>query len=407
MRIAYISYEFIGYRSWGGVATSSMMDAKSLSLQEITAVFFIGGDKQSSITFASNIRIEVVPCIDVLDFRTKVVDSFASLHENEQFDVIEACDGDGQGYHLACSYPDLPFVTRCHTPMRVIHHYNADRSSIQSEITEYKLQLLKFLRGYMLSRYLSDFEYRQLSVSNLISCPSALMITTLGNFFPIRAKCEIIPYAVDSINGAKKSGGGPDIKFGFVGSLDVRKGLPELIVALDQLCRSNDNFSFTIVGRQCLSGHALIMFNSLVNRWSEKIKYLGHLDYAATRTVLSSLDVLVVPSLFDNYPLVCIEAALSGCIVSCSNMVGTSMMVSRIDKNLLFRSRSSKSIVRSLTYIIDKYRRKNTWISDLSEQFVNEFSTCHSLEPVGKMHFELLSDVICSYKLSKLQSGFP
>ena len=394
MRIAYISYEFLGYRTWGGVATSSMMVAKSFSRQDVTAFFFIGGDRNDSILFAPNVIIVVVPSTDINDFRTKVVSAFASLHMNEKFDIIESCDGDGQGYELACAYPDIPFVTRCHTPMRIIHHYNKNRSKNESMVTDLKLNILRTVRIFMAKRYSEDVEFKQLSKSNLISCPSQLMITALRTFYPITVDCLTVPYPIDSNPNPLRSDSCATIKIGFVGSLDNRKGLPALTAALNEISGSYDNFCFTFVGRQCLSGPELLSFESLIESRSEKISYAGQMNYSDTREFLQSLDVLVVPSLFDNYPLVCIEAALSGCVVTCSNMVGASKEVSKIDKNLVFKSGTSSSIVKTLVYILNKHAVTNTWISQIRERFVEEFSKCHSLELVGKKHVDVLTTTI-------------
>ena len=80
------------------------------------------------------------------------------------------------------------------------------------------------------------------------------------------------------------------------------------------------------------------------------------------------------------------------------SLFGIQVNKSKIDKNLVFKSGTSSSIVKTLVYILNKHAVTNAWISQIRERFVEEFSKCHSLELVGKKHVDMLTTAIIRCK---------
>jgi glycogen(starch) synthase len=369
------------------------MVAKSLSLQDIQVAIFIAGDSDACISFSRNVTIVVVACSDVSDFRNLVSAAVVKRHSQNPFDVIESCDGDGQGYAVAKALPTVPFITRSHTPMRMIHYYNQPLTYMSSRINHYRLLLLSKVRRFAVHRYRYDLEYLQLAHSGVISCSSLLLAKSLPLFFPVRAPLTVVPYAYDCSNVMVQKSTTEHIRFGFAGSIDNRKGVSDLLRAIDHLIRLGRKFKFVFVGKMCLSETTHEYFEYLIKTYPDVVSYLGHINYKDIPMVLQNIDVLVLPSWFDSYGYVCIEAVLNGCGLVCSQNVGASELLVAFDPECIHKPYSYKSLVRSLLHTIEQYTANSEeYYKRLRDmQFIT--LSKHSLETVGGLHVDLLNRV--------------
>jgi glycogen(starch) synthase len=393
MNVAYVSYEFPGFRSWGGAATSTLMVAKSLSLQDLTLTMYIAGDSDRSVVFSSNVNIEIVECSDVSGFRERVAKRVLEHHLIRQFDVIESCDGDGQGYMVAESIPGVPFVTRSHTPLRMIHHYNRHVNNVKRQIDQMRLFFLTPFRRFIQKRYSNDLEFLQFRKSDVISCSSKLLSKSLTLFYPIDTKQAIVPYAIDCARVVEPKRPSGPIKFGFVGSIDNRKGLIELLDAIEVLLERGHSLEFKFAGKMCLSGYPFEKFKMLTDKYSDFVSYIGEIDYCDIHAVFDDIDVLVLPSRFDSYGYVCMEASLNGCGLICSNSVGASELLENVDSMCIHDSHSCKSLVRSMLHLVELYSSNPFEFTRRIKAIQANTISKHSLDNAGAIHVALLRQV--------------
>jgi glycosyltransferase involved in cell wall biosynthesis len=69
------------------------------------------------------------------------------------------------------------------------------------------------------------------------------------------------------------------------------------------------------------------MLEEVLSHW-KGVKYLGFLEGTAKMKELEQADVVVIPSLWDNFPMVCIEAMASSKVVVASKVGGLKEMIS-------------------------------------------------------------------------------
>jgi len=122
----------------------------------------------------------------------------------------------------------------------------------------------------------------------------------------------------------------------FIGRLDTQKGLQFL---LDFYINNTPNYELDIAGESCVTNSSDKINNS-------KVKYLGWLDYEEVPTLLSSYKAVIIPSLWEGFGLVAIEALRSGTpiitsdrgalpyIVSQGDSIGTVFKLDDIDNSL-------------------------------------------------------------------------
>lgn len=152
---------------------------------------------------------------------------------------------------------------------------------------------------------------------------------------------KIIPITHNGINDhrRKKSFEGNCLKIGFVGSAAPYKGLSRLIMALKQLNR-NDKWRLDVWG------------DAIGQDESLPIYYRGKFTHSAIETVYTTMDIMVVPSLWhETFSLVTLEALSYGVPVLVSDTVGAKDIVKEYDSKFVFHS--DEELVSLLDLLVD------------------------------------------------------
>lgn len=152
---------------------------------------------------------------------------------------------------------------------------------------------------------------------------------------------KIIPITHNGINDhrRKKSFEENCLKIGFVGSAAPYKGLSRLIMALKQLNR-NDKWRLDVWG------------DTIGQDESLPIYYRGKFTHSAIETVYTSMDIMVVPSLWhETFGLVTLEALSYGVPVLVSDTVGAKDIVKEYDSKFVFHS--DEELVSLLELLVD------------------------------------------------------
>jgi len=119
------------------------------------------------------------------------------------------------------------------------------------------------------------------------------------------AKIDIVPYGAPAALSNEIAKPSRQLKVLFAGSLGQRKGLSYLLKAIEML---KGNAELTLLGRKAATGCAPL--ESAV----KKYRWLPTLSHAAVLREMHSHDVLVLPSLFEGFGLVILEAMAQGTV---------------------------------------------------------------------------------------------
>jgi len=122
------------------------------------------------------------------------------------------------------------------------------------------------------------------------------------------SKVRVVPYGVDIPKKSMvkdKSGERTrkKLKVLFVGEVGLRKGAPDLLIALDSLPASS--FQAKFVGQVNLN-------QKVINKYSSIVDFLGVVPASAMETYFNWADVVVLPSLVEGSPTVIYEAISFG-----------------------------------------------------------------------------------------------
>ena len=156
---------------------------------------------------------------------------------------------------------------------------------------------------------------------------------------PCTATIDIIPYGAPpavSDDIAKPSG---SLRVLFAGSLGQRKGLSYLLDAVGKL---KGAVNLTLLGRKTATDCAPL--NSAV----EKYRWLPTLNHASVLREMQSHDVLVLPSLFEGFGLVILEAMAQGTpVIATDHTAGPDVIQDGVD-GFIVPIRSADAIAQKL-----------------------------------------------------------
>ncbi len=167
---------------------------------------------------------------------------------------------------------------------------------------------------------------------------------------------EISHYGIDTSNVKAVSRGAPvrgRIRFGFIGTLGPHKGADILIRAFGKLPRDSGATLAVHGGDTGFEG-----FRAELERMAgddERISFSGTFPPERIWTVLSEMDVLIVPSRwYENTPLVVYSAFAAGIPVVATDLGGLSEVVEHGKNGLLFPLEDAGALARELERLAEE-----------------------------------------------------
>ena len=142
------------------------------------------------------------------------------------------------------------------------------------------------------------------------------------------------------------------LRVGFIGTLSEHKGVHLLVEAVKSLQPALP-LELKIWGKQEEDPGYFAHLSELASE-DRRIQFCGTFPNSAIGEIFSSLDVLVVPSIwYENTPLVIYSAQAAGCPVIASNLGGMAEIIHNGDNGLLFGLRNVAELAHALQRLCD------------------------------------------------------
>ena len=227
-----------------------------------------------------------------------------------------------------------------------------------------------------------------------------------------KGKIEIIPCgtdverfgAVDRQTARQKLGIAPETKIVlYVGRFDPRKGIETLVRAVGRPeVRQHSDFKLMIVGGSRLGqsdGNERERIEEIVRELDlgDRTEFLGRLDHTQLPTYYAAADVCVVPSHYEPFGLVAIEAMASGTPVVASDVGGLQFTVVPEETGLLAPAQDEAAFANAISRIL----ADPTWQEALGKASRQRVESCFSWDGVASQ----LSELYLS-SLNQLHSEF-
>lgn len=139
-----------------------------------------------------------------------------------------------------------------------------------------------------------------------------------------------------------------NINIAFVGSISKLKNAKLILEASDRI--KDNHFAIHLCGdgSERSDCEAYAKLHDMNN-----VKFYGFVRNEQIPSILSSVDVLILPSLYDGWGAVVNEALLAGCFVVCSDQCGAKDLLTDKQRGLVFKAGDIDGLTWCLSYIQD------------------------------------------------------
>ncbi|MGC8948262.1 MAG: glycosyltransferase family 4 protein [Thermoprotei archaeon] len=211
--------------------------------------------------------------------------------------------------------------------------------------------------------------------SRIIVTSRSMMSEVIGSFKIPDYKISIIPNGidltefnvqVDSLDVKRNIGIGEDKKLVlFVGRITSQKGVTYLIQAVPKVISVHPDARFIIVGDGWELGTVKNMISTM--NLGNYVKTLGFLPDHVVKSLMKAADVMVIPSIYEPFGIVALEAMASGVPLVASDVGGLSEIVEHERTGLKVYPANPDSIAWGINTILSNPK----WAKSMAQNALN------------------------------------
>lgn len=366
MRIAFVSYELPPDTGGGGIGTYLRQVAPALAAAGHSVEVFAGGPTTATLRESDHLVVHRIACTSSPDFANAVCPCFAAIHETIPFDVVEGCDFDASAVAIKRRFPSLPYVCKLHTPRFLVDELHYRRPSLPARL---RMTLGAIRRGRPPPEFSAAalrrtpgarLELEALASADLLASPSQAIADAAGEWVPAcRDRVTVFPYpyvpapALLDIPADTHTG-----RITFLGRLEERKGVFDLADAIPEILARHPAAKFRFIGRAMPAGPdgrpTDKLLRARLGRNAAAVEFSGPQPPARIPALLADTDLLVVPSHWESFGLVCCEglAAARGVIGSAAG--GMAEILNHGACGLLVPPRRPEAIVDAVNRLLSQ-----------------------------------------------------
>jgi glycosyltransferase involved in cell wall biosynthesis len=337
LNICLISREFPPDTAFGGIATFSIDTALMMKERGHDVTVFSQSLEPSHVTDYRGVSVRkiqvprpfgsyrVLPMF-IIAFNLMIHREVMRCHRARPFDLIDVPDHLAEGL-FATHFSGIPVVTRLHTPYALI---------VAMALNNYKKDF-----SYRLIRMM---EQRALRSSQALYAPCTDLVRRCDDLFGLSGvPTKIFGYPLDLEMFSPKRDvyeGPPRILF--LGRLEQRKGIETIAAAFPKVRARHPGVTLTLVGRDTPNIEGFSSARQYLESvfahagCSNAVRFAEYVPLEELPEIFHNHDIVWVPSLYDNYPLVCLEAMACGKAVVVSDAGGLPEMVKHGETGLVF-----------------------------------------------------------------------
>jgi glycogen synthase len=359
MKIAYISYEYPPHTAYGGIAAYMYHITHAMQLRGHTIeVFCASGEREAGTEQRAGITVHYIKTKDRKSFGTDALPVFEIRHRQLGFDLLESAEFNADGLAIKKAFPALPLVVKFHTPSFFIKHLN--KTYRKNQLKE---RLKKWL-GIKQYKKEKDPEYEISCRANALCAPSPAMkevvcttwqlpdaaVTVLPNvFLPPDALLQIEPDTHTA-------------RIGFIGRLEVRKGIVNLVKALPGVLQRFPEAKMRFIGKPDPAPDGNGLMDAYIRRelssFQSQLEWQAPVPPAKIPEQLAELDICVFPSLWEAAGYVCLEAMAAARGIVAGNQGGMRDMLEGYDCGRLVDPTDSDAIAKALMALLENKEQR-------------------------------------------------
>ena len=339
MKIAFISYEYPPDTAYGGIATYVYQAARMLQQRGHHVEVFTGSERRSGMETEDGVIVHRLLETNQKKFVELVGDIFAERHQKVKFDILEGPDCLAEARTAVAKVPDIPLVLKLHTPAILLLKLNYYEPDFRKKIIFFLKSLLhlklpawgynhEFNRHRKHTLKINKIErLHALEADEIVSPSQDLGQKMMAEWGLNREIVTCVPYPYTPLEKLLEIPVNTETNVvSFIGRLEVRKGVIDLANAIPLILRHHPQVKFKLVGGVEPSPLPHINMQEYLENMLQpvinSIEFVGGVSPEEIPNVLAQTDICVFPSLWENFPCVCLEAMAAGRAIVGSNAGG-------------------------------------------------------------------------------------
>lgn len=327
MKIAFISYEYPPDTADGGIATYVHQASRMLAQRGHQVEVFCGSRVRTETAHQDGVLVHRLEVHDFKKFAEPVGKAFADRHREVGFDVLEGPDFGADAREAVRLVPNIPLVLKLHTPSRLLLqlNYRYDQAAWWKKAYFYLASALKRIKpawgyapeGAAYRRQVvkvDEYEHAHALQADEVASPSRALGKWLIDEWGLEAaRVNLVPYPyVPSEKFLKIPAETQTNRVTFIGRLETRKGILDLAQAIPEVLKQVPAAQFRLVGASEPSPDPRLDMREYLEQQLKP--YLGSIEFTGAISpehipdILESTDICIFPSLWENFPCVCLEA---------------------------------------------------------------------------------------------------
>ncbi|RXK57428.1 glycosyltransferase family 1 protein [Lacibacter luteus] len=364
MRIALVSYEYPPDTAVGGIATYTRQWAKLLSSRGHDVEVFCASTSRAVSEEVDGVVVHRVPETDRIRFKETILPVFTVRHQWKKFDVVESPEFNADGKLIKETYPEIKLVVKLHTPsflMDELNEANAPVSFLQ------KLRVITgaYRRFQKPSKYWKKNEavYKDerifTAAADYITSPSLSLRTIVARKWklPLSKIAHLPnPYIPDSgYLSILPSSASTAITY--LGRLEKRKGILIFREVIPAVLEKHPEAKFRFIGSdsfiQPLGCTGKQILQKKLAEYNDRLEFIEHVPLEKIPGYLAESVLCVYPSLWENFPTVCLEAMSAARAVVGSKNGGMEDMLADPKAGILTDPANASEIAAAICYLLE------------------------------------------------------
>jgi glycosyltransferase involved in cell wall biosynthesis len=373
MRIAYISYEYPPDRSNGGIATYVAQAARMMMRRGHEVEVFASSPCRTERVWNDGILEHWVGESIMHDFGVVAGHLFAARHAESPFDVLEGPEYQADARKAVELVPSIPLVVKMHTPSLMIASLNAPSgfmpyfNNIIGNLRilggairrREALPPLSFtLPTLQEARKTDQIESAHARPAAIVAPPCQDLCDYAKAVWRIPEEAiRLAPYPYtptrELLNLQPRARG---FTVGFVGRLEKRKGIEILAEAIPAVLKAVPEARFRFIGTSFNHHESGMPYDEWIRlrmpQYTDRLEFPGKYPLQRMAEAYNSLDICVFPSLWENFPNVCLEAMSSARAIIASSAGGMSEMLDAGRAGRLIAPGNSGSLAKQIISLL-------------------------------------------------------
>jgi len=387
LRLAFLAPEFLP--TWGGVGIYSVNLIKELSKYPDIEIHVItpkrGTDYDSSkISEFFDNKIQIHNISNANDgffynfsFQLSMLKNFNKLNRKYKFDLIHSANlVHMPDIYLKFKKMNIPSLTTVHTTLKSQSHVNGksklgkdycEKTAVE-KLTSLSYPYINLLEKIYLKRTTNFIAVSEWVKGFIANSNNDKEIKVIHNgvdsekFHPKNKKSEEFGF----LNDTNKH-----IIF-YCGRLLALKGLKTLIYSMKEILKRHDAYFVFAGSGDTKRWEDMINLNGITEK---NYKFFGYVPYEKIHHLYSKIDIFVLPSFTESFPLTILEAMSSGVPVIASNVGGIPEIIENQKDGLLFEAGNANQLAKTIINLLSNKNLRKSISLNARLKVENKFSS--------------------------------